>query len=87
MQKSKEEEWKRCLRCGKIEEQVKMGYNRSEIQLCKYKERGIRYTIDPKKHEYPKETRELAIKMYYAGVSGRNIGKILHMNKANAMIG
>ncbi len=69
MRKSKEEEWKRCPKCGKIEEQVKMGYNRSGTQRCKYKECGIRYTIDSKKHEYPKETRELAIKMYYAGVS------------------
>ena len=41
------------------------------------------YTIDPKQHAYPEETRELAIKMYYGGVSARGVGKILGMNKSN----
>ena len=44
---------------------------------------GITYTLDPKKHEYPKETRELAIKIYYSGVSERGVGNVLGMNKAN----
>ena len=46
---------------------------------------GIYYTINPKRHEYPEETRKLAIKMYYGGVSGRGVGKILQMNKSNVM--
>ena len=50
---------------------------------CKCKERGIYYTVDPKRHAYPEETRELAIKMYYGGISGRGVGKILGMNKSN----
>ena len=50
---------------------------------CKCKERGIYYTVDPKRHAYPEETRELAIKMYYGGVSGRGVGKILGMNKSD----
>lgn len=41
------------------------------------------YTLNPKKHEYPDETKELAMKMYYSGVSGRGVGKVLGMNKAN----
>ena len=49
------------------------------------KECGIYYTIDPKRHEYPEETRELAIKMYYGGISGRGVGKILGINKSNMM--
>ena len=48
--------------------------------MCK--ECGTRYTIDPKIREYPEETRELAIKMY-SGVSGRGVGKVLGMSKAN----
>ena len=40
-------------------------------------------TVDPKWHAYPEETRELAIKMYYGGVSGCGVGKILGMNKSN----
>ena len=76
-------EEKRCPKCVKIENQVKIGYNRSGTQRCKCKECGISYTIDPKKREYPEETRQLAIKMYYSGASGRAIGKILGMSKAN----
>lgn len=79
------EAWKRCPKWGKIENQVKAGRNSSGSQRCKCKECGIYYTIDPKRHEYPEETRELAIKMYYGGISGRGVGKILGMNKSNVM--
>jgi len=60
-------------------------YNGLESQRCKCKECGIYYTVEPKRHAYPEETRELAIKMYYGGVSGRGVGKILKMNKSNVM--
>ena len=73
MRKRTEEAWKRCPKCGKIENQIKAGYNASGSQRCKCKECGKYYTIDPKRHEYPEETRELAIKMYYGGVSGRGV--------------
>lgn len=69
MRKQTEEAWKRCPKCGKIENQVKAGYNGSGSQRCKCKECGIYYTIDPKQHTYPEETRQLAIKMYYGGIS------------------
>lgn len=85
MRKRTEEAWKKCPKCGKIENQIKAGYNGSGSQRCKCKECGIYYTINPKQHEYPEETRKLAIKMYYGGVSGRGVGKILHMNKSNVM--
>lgn len=49
--------------------------------MCK--ECGSNYTMDPKKIEYPEETKKLALKMYYSGVSGRGVGKILGMSKAN----
>ena len=85
MRKGTEEAWKKCPKCGKIENQVKAGYNASGSQRCKCKECGIYYTIDPKRHAYPEETRELAIKMYYGGISGRGVGKILGINKSNVM--
>ena len=85
MRKRTEEAWKRCPKCGRIENQIKAGYNGSGNQRCKCKECGIYYTIDPKQHAYPEETRELAIKMYYGGTSGRGVGKILGMNKSNVM--
>ena len=64
---------------------IEMGRERAHIDPAKCKECGKYYTIDPKRHEYPEETRELAIKMYYGGVSGRGVGKILKMNKSNVM--
>ena len=85
MRKATEEEWKRCPKCRKTENQIKAGRNASGSQRCKCKECGIYYTIDPKQHEYPEEIRQLAIKMYYSGVSGRGVGKILNMNKSNAV--
>ena len=79
------EAWKKCPVCGKTENQVRAGYNRSGRQRCKCKECGKYYTINPKQHTYPEETRKLALKMYYGGISGRSVGKILHMNKSNVM--
>ena len=40
------------------------------------------YTLDPKTREYPEEIRKQAIKTYYAGASGRGVGKVLGFNKA-----
>lgn len=74
---------RRYPKCGKIENQIRVGYNRLGTQRCKYKDCNIRYTLDPKKHEYPDETKQLALKMYYSGVSGRGVGKVLGMNKVN----
>ena len=85
MRKSTEEAWKRCPKCGKTENQTKAGYNGFGSQRCTCKECGIYYTINPKRHEYPEETRKLAIKMYYGGVSGRGGGKMMQMNKYNVV--
>lgn len=55
MRKITIDERKSCLICRKIENQVKIVFNRSETQRCKCKEGGKTYTLDPKKHEYPEE--------------------------------
>lgn len=83
MKKITVDEGRRCPKCGRIENQIKMGFNRSGTQRSKCKECGATYTIDAKKREYPEETRKLAMKMYYSGVSGRGVGKVLGMSKAN----
>ena len=57
----------------------------SGSQRCKCKECGKYYTVNPKQHAYPEETKQLALKMYYGGISGRGVGKILNMNKSNVM--
>lgn len=83
MKKVTIDESRRCPKCGSIENQIRVGYNSSGTQRCKCKDCNIRYTPEQKKHEYSDETKQLAIKMYYSGISGRSIGKILGMNKAN----
>jgi transposase-like protein len=73
----------KCPVCGCEGKQSKKGFNRSGTQRCMCKECGGTYTLDPKRREYPEETREQAIKIYYSGVSGRGVGKIMKMSKAN----
>jgi transposase-like protein len=72
-----------CPRCGASEGQMKNGKNRSGTQsmLCRCCKKA--YTIEPKRNEYPEETKQIALKMYYSGMSGRGIGKVLGMSKAN----
>jgi len=47
MRKQREAAWKKCPRCGKLEDQVRAGYNGSGSQRCKCKEYGIYYAINP----------------------------------------
>ena len=83
MRRATIDESRRCPKCGKAENQVNKGYNRSGTQRCMCKECGVAYTKEPKKREYPEETQKLAMKMFYSGVSGRGVGKVLGMSKAN----
>ena len=87
MKKITEEAWKKRPKCGETRNQIRAGYNASGSRRCKCKERSVCCTINPKQHKYPKETRRPAIKMYDGGISGRGAGKILKMNKSNAMNG
>ncbi len=74
---------KKCPICGKTRNQIKVGKNRSGTQRCKCKECNKSYTINHQKREYSEETKELALRIYYSGVSGRGVGKILKISKAN----
>ena len=83
MRKAKENAARKCPVCGKVENQVNAGKNRSGSQRCFCKECRKYYTFEPKTREYPEEVREMAIKAYYAGASGREAGKISGLSKAN----
>ena len=72
-----------CPACKSTEKQKKNGKNRSGTQsyfcnLCRKS-----YTLDPKPHEYTYATRRQAYDLYNSGVSGREIGKLLNISKAN----
>jgi len=83
MRKAKEIAGRSCPQCGKTENQVMVGRNRSGTQRCFCKECEKYYTLDPKQREIPEEVRQQAIKTYYAGASGRGVGKVFGFSKAN----
>ncbi|MDR1003361.1 MAG: hypothetical protein LBL82_08885, partial [Oscillospiraceae bacterium] len=83
MKKTKIEEGKICPKYGRSEEQVNRERNRSGTRRCYCKHCGIMYTLEPKKQAYSEEIRQQAIKTYYAGASGRGVGKVYGFNKAN----
>jgi transposase-like protein len=83
MRRTTPNERRRCPKCGQIEHQMNKGFNRSGTQRCICKECGVTYTLDPKQNEYSEETKALAIKMFYSGISGRGVGNVLGMSKAN----
>jgi transposase-like protein len=78
-----EKERKRCPECNAEDGQMKNGKNRSGTQrlVCRHCKKS--YTLEPKQNAYDEETRALALKIYYAGSSGRGVGKVLGMSKAN----
>jgi len=77
------DEARRCPKCGKSENQVNAGKNRSGTQRCFCSDCKKYYTLNPKTREYPAEIKQQALKIYYAGASGRGVGKVLGMSKAN----
>jgi transposase-like protein len=72
-----------CPKCKSEENQASFGYNKSGTQRCRCKICNITYTLNPKTKAYDEEIRNRAIKTYYSGVSGRGVGKIFGMSKAN----
>ena len=77
------DEARHCPKCDKAENQVNVGVNRSGAQRCFCKDCKKYYTHNPKSNAYSEETKDQAIKTYYSGVSGRGVGKIFGMSKAN----
>lgn len=83
IRKAKEIAGRKCPLCGKTKHQVNAGKNRSGTQRCFCNDCKKYYTLEPKTREYPEEIRKQAIKTYYAGASGRGVGKVFGFNKAN----
>lgn len=46
MKKPTIDENRRCPKCGKVENQIRVGYNDSGTQRCKCKECNLRYTVN-----------------------------------------
>jgi len=85
MEKIKSDGDRKCPKCGRTENQVDNGTNRSGSQQCFCKDCKKYYTHNPKTREIPQETRLLAVKMLIGGMSGRKIGQILGFNHQNAL--
>jgi len=83
MEKTTIETKKKCPSCGREDGQQKNGHNRSGTQTCICKHCKKTYTLEPKQRAYSEETVALALKIYYAGASGRAVGKVLGMSKSN----
>jgi len=83
MRKAKEVTGRHCPKCKSEENQVNYGYNRSGTQKSKCTKCKIIYTLAPKTSAYSEEVRRSVIKTYYSGVSGRGVGKLFAMSKAN----
>ena len=85
MRKQTINEKRRCPKCSQTENQVNAGYNRSGTQRCVCNFCKHKYTLNGKTREYPEEIKQKAMRIYYSGVSGRGVGKILGMSKANVL--
>jgi len=83
MKKAKETLGRVCPGCKSERNQIHFGQNRSGSQRIRCKDCGKTYTPEAKTKAYSEELREQAIKTYYSGVSGRGVGKIFGMSKAN----
>ncbi len=83
MKKIAESPQRKCPRCAAEEGQMKNGKNRSGSQTCLCRHCKKTYTLEPKQHAYSQEIREQAIRLYYSGVSGRGVGRLMGMSRYN----
>ena len=78
-------EGRECPLCNSDRNQRNAGFNRTGTQRCFCKACNKYYTLNPKTIEYPEEIKREAIRIYYTGVSGRGVGKLMHMHHANVV--
>lgn len=76
------EEKKECPRCSSLLRQYngrsKAGSQRVVCLSC-----GKYYTLNPKTKGYSEEVRRQALKIHFAGASGRKVGQVMGFSKAN----
>ena len=82
--KGMEKKMYKCPKCGREKGQDRKGYTDSGSQRmycnnCRYK-----YTPEPKSSAYSEEVRKQALQLLTSGVTGRGVGKLMKMSKANA---
>ena len=73
----------KCPKCGATTNQFLSGKTKAGSQRVLCWGCRKRYTPNPKPHIYPEVIRQIAIKEYYIGLSGRGVGKIHRISKAN----
>ena len=64
MRKQTIDENRRCPQCGRAENQINAGYNRSGTRRCLCKTCNYKYTLNGKTREYSEETKQQAMKIY-----------------------
>jgi len=74
-----------CPLCKSDRNQKNAGFNHTGTQRCFCKTCNKYYTLNPKTIKYPEEVRREAIRIYYTGVSGRGVGKLLNIHHANVV--
>ncbi len=82
MRTAKKIEGLKCPKCGSIEKQCRNGHNIDGEQIYKCTCCNNFYTLAPSKR-YNDEIKQQAIRAYYSGMSGRAVGKLFGMSKAN----
>ena len=85
MKVAKEKEGRMCPKCGQKIGQMNNGRNRSGTQRRICSGCNASYTVEPKCRAYPETIREIAIKEYLSGLSGRGVGKIHGMSGSNVI--
>lgn len=73
---------RRCPKCGSMEGQVKTGFDKRGSQRCICRICNYNYTLN---HKYSEELKKEAIRLYKSGKSGREVAKILNVNKGSVM--
>ena len=71
---------KNCLRCRASTSQHKVGYTTAESQRYKCQHCQKKYTPESKHRGYPKNLRQLALKMYLEGINFCRIGRLLNVH-------
>ena len=69
-----------CPSCSSSERQIKAGRTRTGSQRFRCRLCNTYYTPEPKAKGYPKEMRQMALKLYLEGNNFRRIGRLLGVN-------
>jgi transposase-like protein len=83
MRRAEKVEGRKCPYCGSTENQIKLGTTKAGSARHKCKICQKVYIPEKKNRGYSEETKRQAIRAFYSGLSGRKVGKLFNMSKAN----